>query len=635
MRLVTYWERFFRRKHITPGCLETQLKRNLSTLDITLLGVGHMIGAGIYVLTGAVVRNTAGPSIVLSFLLAGFASLLSALCYAEFGARFPKAGSAYTYAYIGVGELWAFVIGWNIVLEHMLGAAAVARSWSAYLDSLLNNRIRNITENEFGVIDSTVFGEYLDFVAFLVVILVAIFVALGSKTSTMFNNIFTLINMVVITIVVGYGMSFADFSLWTGQTSSGDSKFFPYGFQGMLAGAASCFFAYIGFDGLATAGEEAKNPSRSIPLATFISMSIVTLAYILMSASLTLMIPYNVVHPSAAFADAFELKGATVARFAVSLGALCGMTTSLVGGMFALPRCVYAMAQDGLLFSFLAKVNDRTKVPVNAVIIFSLMVAVIALLFDIETLVEFLSIGTLLAYSIVSLCVMILRYQPAPIEGSPGKGLDHGGRVYNWVPMSSFINSLHAGQSIVWALIVMTISFFAIGLCFSTGFFKQGVLGAIVTGLALTISIFSFLLVAVHRQNRQQLAFKVHFVPVVPSLSLFINIQMMLHLAPITWLRLAVWMVIGMAIYLLYGIRHSAEERILAGARFTKSKTYETMSGHHNDDDDGGTVGTIGIEHFGEKDEKNVLPDRPSTSQSTSTGAYSNPVVDLEKIDST
>ncbi|CAJ0566208.1 unnamed protein product, partial [Mesorhabditis spiculigera] len=621
MQLYTYRERFFRRKNIPTGQLETQLKRNLTTFDITLLGVGHMIGAGIYVLTGAVVRNTAGPSIVLSFLLAGFASLLSALCYAEFGARFPKAGSAYTYAYVGIGELWAFIIGWNIILEHMLGAAAVARSWSGYLDSLLGNRIRNITEAELGVIDSTVFGEYPDFVAFLIVIIVAIFIALGSKTSTMFNNIFTVINLVVVVIVVGYGMSFADFGLWTGTTSTGQSKFFPFGVQGMLSGAASCFFAYIGFDGLATAGEEAKNPSRSIPVATFVSMSIVTLAYVLMSASLTLMIPYNVVHPTAAFADAFALKHATVARFAVSLGALCGMTTSLVGSIFALPRCVYAMASDGLLFAFLGKVNQSTKIPIYAVAIFSTMVAIIALLFDIETLVEFLSIGTLLAYSIVSACVIVLRYQPAPL-GDSTKDMDEGGRLRHWVPFHGALADMQPGKAVIYALVVMTIAFFGFGLCLSTGIMTKTWYGILLTVLTVLISLFSLLFIAAHQQNRTALAFKVRFVPVIPAVSLLINIIMMLNLAPITWVRLVIWMAIGMAIYLLYGIRHSVEERPM-GARFTKNTSYASVDG---DDSPHVAVGTIG-----KGSQVNAQSDTPKDHMNAS---YINPAISLERIDS-
>uniref|UniRef100_A0A158P889 AA_permease_C domain-containing protein n=1 Tax=Angiostrongylus cantonensis TaxID=6313 RepID=A0A158P889_ANGCA len=550
MRFWTLREKVFRQKNISHGNLETQLRRCLTTTDITLLGIGHMIGAGIYVLTGSVVRNIAGPSIVLSFLLAGIASLLSALCYAEFGARFPKAGSAYTYAYVGVGELWAFIIGWNIILEHMLGAAAVARSWSGYLDSLLGNVIFNTTIERIGRIEkSSFFGDYPDVVAFILIVVVAIFVALGSKASTNFNSMFTVVNMIVIVIVVGYGITFADFSLWRGVDDEGRSRFFPYGVNGMLAGAASCFFAYIGFDGLATAGEEAKSPARSIPIATFASMTVVTLAYILMSASLTLMIPYYEVHPTAAFSDAFAHKGAMVAKIAVSVGALCGMMTSLVGGMFALPRCVFAMAEDGLLFNSLAVVNGKTQVPINAVLVFASITAIIALLFDIETLVEFLSIGTLLAYSIVSACVIILRYQPA--RNAEDGTFDNGGKLKLSFPGSSFLESFDPGHAIHYGVVMMVIGFGGFGLCLSSELLKM---------------------------TTRTPHIQVPLVPLVPALGLLINTSMMLHLAPITWLRLVFWMTIGMSIYFGYGIHNSREAfQSSADARFSKSSTYESV----------------------------------------------------------
>uniref|UniRef100_A0A1I7XU38 AA_permease_C domain-containing protein n=1 Tax=Heterorhabditis bacteriophora TaxID=37862 RepID=A0A1I7XU38_HETBA len=515
----------------------------------------------------SVVRNTAGPSIVLSFLLAGLASLLSALCYAEFGARFPKAGSAYTYAYVGVGELWAFIIGWNIVLEHMLGAAAVARSWSGYLDSLLGNVISNTTIERVGRLQSSsFFGDYPDLVAFILIIVVAIFVAMGSKASTNFNSVFTVLNMGVIAVVVGYGITFADFSLWSGVDQDGRSKFFPYGFDGMLAGAASCFFAYIGFDGLATAGEEARNPSRSIPIATFASMSIVTLAYVLMSASLTLMLPYSQVHPTAAFSDAFALKGSPIAKFAVSMGALCGMMTSLVSILIIVNISLFikhVSTNQKLLF----------QVPINAVMVFGSMTAIVALLFDIETLVEFLSIGTLLAYSIVSACVVILRYQPAvlPEDGS----FDNGGKLKFWIPGKTFLDELSPGHSIHYGMTAMVIGFAGLGFCLSSGHIHSTT-GTFFAVLSALISITALLFINAHHQNSTQLDFKVPLVPLVPALSLLINTLMMLHLAPITWLRLAFWMTIGLAIYLGYGIHHSKEE-LIADAHFSKSSTYESV----------------------------------------------------------
>lgn len=397
--------------------MDTQLQRCLTTFDIAVLGIGHMIGAGIYVLTGEVAHNTAGPAIILSFLLAGTASLLAALSYAEFGTRVPKAGSAYSYTYVTVGELWAFVIGWSIVLEHMLCAAAVGRAWSGYLDSLLGNAIKNGTMQYIGHFGGT-FMDYPDFIAFFVVIIVSVFIGIGAKTSTTFNNVFTVVNLIVIAFVITYGMTFADFSNWEG------SKFMPYGFGGVISGAASCFFAYIGFDGIATSGEEAATPSKSIPRATLVAMSVVSTSYVLMSAALTLMVPSDRIHSTGAFADAFEQRGASWAKYVVAVGALSGMTTSLVGSMFALPRCVYAMANDGLIFQSLAEVHPKTMAPTIATALFGVIAAIISLLFDVHTLVQLLSIGTLMAYTIVSCSVIILRYEPpilakTPISGQP------------------------------------------------------------------------------------------------------------------------------------------------------------------------------------------------------------------------
>ncbi|VDM98278.1 unnamed protein product [Thelazia callipaeda] len=571
--MVTLRESFFRLKTATD-VLETRLRRCLTVTDITLLGVGHMIGAGIYVLTGSVVRNTAGPSIVISFALAGLASFLSALCYAEFGARFPKAGSAYTYAYIGVGELWAFIIGWNIILEHMLGAAAVARSWSGYLAALFGDSIRNSTIITMKHFDESLFADHPDLVAFSAVIAVTIFTGLGSKFSTHFNSIFTVINMLVIIFVVFYGFTFANFEFWSGfNAETGQSYFFPYGIGGTLTGAASCFFAYIGFDGLATAGEEASDPSRTIPLATFISMSVVTAAYILMSSALTLMIPFWQVNPTAAFSDAFARRGSTWAKYVVSVGAMSGMTTSLIGSLFALPRCVYAMAEDGLIFKTFGQVNVKTQVPLNAVVVFGATTAIIAFLFDIETLVEFLSIGTLLAYTIVSACVIVLRYRPTFSDDNICEG--NGGLLKTWVPGERWLGVLEPGRLVLWCVFTMIFADVGISVIFATQFAHTtfGVIFLFIFGLVATMA---FVLICIHNQNNTEISFRVPLVPLIPSISILINILLMFHLAPVTWIRLVIWLAVGLTIYGSYGINHS-REAISDSGSVTKSTTYESM----------------------------------------------------------
>uniref|UniRef100_A0A8R1DM51 Amino acid permease/ SLC12A domain-containing protein n=1 Tax=Caenorhabditis japonica TaxID=281687 RepID=A0A8R1DM51_CAEJA len=295
--MASLWKALSRRKKFEGDShLDTNLRRCLGLLDITFLALGQMMGAGIYVLTGTVVRNQAGPSIVFSFMLAGAAALLSAFSYAEFGARFPRAGSAYTYTYIGFGELWAFIVGWTVPLEYMIGNAAVARSWSAYFDNLLDNYVRNTTIGLFGEMGARggFFSTYPDIMSFILICLCSCVIAIGSKVSANVNTSFVVLNIVVIIIVIVSGLSYADITNWTGTTADGlHSNFLPFGTTGTLTGAATCFFSYIGFEVLASAGEEVKSPHRTIPIATFLSIGIIMTLYILVSSTLTLMIPYD------------------------------------------------------------------------------------------------------------------------------------------------------------------------------------------------------------------------------------------------------------------------------------------------------------------------------------------------------
>jgi len=350
--------RINRRKTLQEDLMDTPLRRCLTTTDITLLGIGHMVGAGIYVLTGTVAAKMAGPAIILSFLTAGFASVLAALCYAEFGARVPKAGSAYVYTYVTIGEFWAFIIGWNIILEHLIGAASVARAWSGYVDALSGGVIANATASTVGEMHEHLLAKTPDFLAFAVCLAYCALLAIGVKGSAYFNSLFTCINMGVIVFVSVFGFYWADTRNWTDY-----GGFAPFGLRGILSGAATCFYAYVGFDSIATSGEEARNPSFSIPVATFISMSAVTVGYVCVGAALTLMVPYTTINPAAALPDAFAAHGVTWARIIISVGALAGMTTTLFGSLFSLPRGVYAMAQDGLLFGVFGRVNEKTQMP--------------------------------------------------------------------------------------------------------------------------------------------------------------------------------------------------------------------------------------------------------------------------------
>ncbi|XP_072036492.1 solute carrier family 7 member 14-like [Amphiura filiformis] len=383
-----------------------KLPKCLSTMDLVSLGVGSCMGTGMYVVSGLVARQLAGPAVIISFTIAAMASILSGVCYAEFGVRVPKTtGSAYMYSYVTVGEFTAFVIGWNLILEYLIGTAAGASALSGCLDSLFRSRISTFMMNNvggFGIHTKT----YPDLVALIIAVAVTLVVAAGVKKSITFNNILNALNLAVWVFMVVGGLFFADGQNWSKE------GFMPYGFSGVMTGAATCFYAFIGFDIIATTGEEAKNPSRSIPLAIMSSLVICLVAYVSVSFVLTLAVPFEQIGVSSPLMDMFVQNNAEAGKYIVAIGAIAGLMVSLLGSLFPMPRVIYAMASDGLLFRFLARVNAITHTPAWATIISGFLAAILALLVSLADLIEMMSIGTLLAYTLVSMSVLILRYQP-------------------------------------------------------------------------------------------------------------------------------------------------------------------------------------------------------------------------------
>ncbi|XP_059048503.1 cationic amino acid transporter 4-like [Achroia grisella] len=575
-----------RRKPIYGDTMDTPLNRCLTTFDITLLGVGHMVGTGIYVLTGTVAGRIGGPATALSFLLAGVTSTLAALCYAEFGTRIPRAGSAYAYTYVSIGEFWAFIIGWNIVLEYIIGAASVARAWSVYLDTMLDGAISNATISITGELHETLFSTYPDILAFLICIVASLILAVGVKTSAYINNGLTILNCLVISLVIFLGFYYADLDNW----SEKNGGLMPYGFSGVLAGAATCFYAFVGFDSISASSEEAKDPSRSIPIATLLSIAFVSFGYILVAIALTLMVPYTSINREAALPAALGAVHADWAKYAVAVGAVCGMTTTLLGSLFSLPRCLYAMSVDGLLFGFLSDVNNKSQIPISNLIISGLSSALIALLFDLNKLIEFMSIGTLLAYTIVSAAVIILRYRPIPSVddksfGAPqlespwdredssatGTPVTDGGSsssemfealtVGRLRPQYAWLEPLVGGRAPGAAVTgcVYTFTVAAAALCAHEHFLSGPAgLWALLPDIVLTsIMLACLLIIKAHQQSPTRLPFRVPWVPFIPAISVVMNLMLMINLKALTWARFAIWMTFGLLLYFLYGIHHS------------------------------------------------------------------------------
>ncbi|GAB6019724.1 hypothetical protein CHUAL_001277 [Chamberlinius hualienensis] len=383
---------------------KSKLTRCLTTLDLTSLGVGSCVGTGMYLVAGMVAHKVAGPGVIFSFIIAAVAALFSGVCYAEFGVRVPHTtGSAYMYSYVTVGEFIAFVIGWNMILEYLIGSAACACALSACFDVMSSGAITEALTANVG----NLFGRPPDFLAFGITIFMTMLLVAGVRKSLIFNNTLNVINLAIWVFIMTAGLFYADTSNWRDN-----GGFLPHGWSGVLTGAATCFYAFIGFDIIATTGEEAFEPKKSIPRAIIVSLAIIVVAYVTTSMMATLIVPFQNLDPDSAIVEMFHQRGSLAGKFIVSVGAMAGLSVSMFGSMFPMPRVVYAMAKDGLIFKFLSQIWPITGTPAVATCIFGLAAAFASLIIPLDILVEMMSIGTLLAYTLVSTCVLVLRYQP-------------------------------------------------------------------------------------------------------------------------------------------------------------------------------------------------------------------------------
>ena len=409
---------------------EHRLHRVLGPVQLSALGVGAIIGTGIFVLTGVAAHDRTGPALMLSFVVAGLTCVFAALCYAEFASMVPVAGSAYTYAYATLGELFAWIIGWDLILEYAVASSTVAHGWSHYFQALLqffNIPFPHLVSNapfdydpSSGALALT--GTMLDLPAIVITLLVTIVLVKGIRESASFNAVIVAIKVAVVLFVIVVGAFYIKPENWTPFAPFGLTGVSFFGYTlfgqtgpagepvGMLAGAAIVFFAYIGFDSVSTQAEEARNPSRDVPIGIIVSLVLCTVLYIAVAGVLTGMVKYTDLNIDAPVSDAFRQAGLPWAELLISVGAIAGITSVLLVMMLSQPRIFLAMARDGLLpREFFAAVHPRFRTPYKATILTGLCVATMAAFLPLRILAELVNIGTLLAFVIVCAAVLVMR----------------------------------------------------------------------------------------------------------------------------------------------------------------------------------------------------------------------------------
>ena len=396
---------------------EHRLRRCLGPLSLTALGVGAIIGAGIFVLTGLAARDFAGPGLILSFTFAGIGCALAALCYAEFASTVPVAGSAYTYAYATLGELFAWIIGWDLLLEYAVASSAVAHGWAHYLQSLFRLFGASIPA---AVLDTPIdydveaghwmmTGGILNLPALLIVLAITVVLVIGIRESARFNAGMVALKLLVVVFVIAVGATYVEPRNW--------HPFLPFGFGGVLKGSAYVFFAYIGFDSVSTHAEEAIHPQRDVPIGIIVSLLLCTVLYILVAAVLTGMVPSASLSIDAPVADAFAARGMHAAVLLIATGALIGITSVLLVLLLSGSRVLLAMARDGLLsYRFFGAVHPRFRTPYKATILLGAGVATLAALFPLRLLADLVNIGTLMAFVVVCSAVIIMRRTHPDLE---------------------------------------------------------------------------------------------------------------------------------------------------------------------------------------------------------------------------
>lgn len=416
------FERLFKKKDIGLILREAEgqndgLRRNLSAVNLVTLGIGAIVGTGIFVITGTAAANYAGPGLTISFLISAIGCVMAGLCYAEFAAMIPVAGSVYSYSYTTMGEILAWFIGWILILEYLFACSSVAVGWSGYMISLCEGWGIHIPWHlSYATFDHTdegwiMTGSLFNFPAVFIVALVTSLLIGGIKQSAFINNVIVVIKVGVILLFIGFGLSYIDLGNWSPYIPQNTGEFGSFGWSGILRGAGVVFYAYLGFDALSTAAQEAKNPQKDMPKGILISLLVCAVLYIGVTAVLTGIVNYKELDVAAPIALAIDHTGAGLAWLSpfVKLGAIAGLSSVILVMMLGQSRIYYAISKDGLLPRFFSKVHPKHGVPHNATVFACVVTGLFAGLFPLNVLSELVSIGTLMAFTVVCISIVVLR----------------------------------------------------------------------------------------------------------------------------------------------------------------------------------------------------------------------------------
>lgn len=401
-------KKIFRRKTIDAikdGAKANSLHKTLGAIDLILLGVGCTIGTGIFVLTGIAAAEYAGPAITISYALAGLACLFAALAYTELAAMVPVAGSAYTYSYAVLGEIVAWMVGWGLILEYAVGASTVAAGWSGYMVGILQSGGIIIPE---ALTKSPVDGGIMNLPAICISLFVASLLIRGTRESVILNRILVAVKLGAIFLFLAIATPHFDTNNW--------SNFMPFGWGGVLTGAGTIFFAYVGFDAVATAAEECKNPNRDLPIGIIGGLIVCTVLYVSVAAVLTGIVPFDTLNNAEPLAYALRMIGSNIGSALVATGAIAGMTTVLLVLMYGQSRIFFVMSRDGMIPHFFSKMHPRLKTPHISCGMVGLAVAALSGFTPIHTMAHMTSMGTLFAFIMVSIGVLVLRFTRPKLE---------------------------------------------------------------------------------------------------------------------------------------------------------------------------------------------------------------------------